>query len=412
MKQEKFSVLALFDYNSFTGYATVSKNLLKHWRAEFGDRMNIDIVAINYFGDDYKEDANTRVISAKLKDVVKDDFGRHVFLSTLRQNDYELIFILQDLGVVVPIIKHLKNIKEEKRKNNQKQFKSIFYFPVDFALTPNLGVGLEFFDFLATYTEYGRTHAIRVCPAIKPKLSVIPHGNNLSNFRPLAEQDKIKFREEYFGANSKKFIISSVNRNQPRKDIPNTIFGFIEYKENYNKESFLYLHMNPKDPMGWNLKTILSQTPLIENVDYMFPSEEDYNKGASVEKMNNIYNASDVFLSTATGGGWELTVTEAMATKLPVIIPKHTSFEYLAGPNSERAYLLESLYPFVSTVDNIIRLQTDIYEIAETLDIVKKDLDEKNIKVQNKIDMAYKFIESLEWRDIAKKFSEKIKGLI
>lgn len=408
---QKFKILALFDYNCYTGFATVSKNITKHWKATFGDSMQLDIVGINYFGADYQEDANTRIISAKLKDVANDDFGRHVFLSTLRQNDYDLIFILQDLGIVVPMIKLLKEIKEDKRKNNRKQFKSIFYFPVDFALTPNLGVGLEFFDSLATYTEFGRMHALRVCPGIRQKLAVVPHGNNNENFYPLPVTEAKKFRQEFFGQNADKFIVSSINRNQPRKDIPNTIFGFLEYKENYNQNTFLYLHMNPKDPMGWNLRTIFSQTPLKEGVDFMFPSEEEYNKGADVDKMNKIYNSSDVFLSTATGGGWELTVTEAMATKLPVIIPKHTSFETLAGPRAERAYLLESLYPFVSTVDNIIRLQTDIYEIAEKIHEVKTDIDKQSPTLNKKVESAYNFVESLNWREIAKKFSDKIKSL-
>ena len=408
---QKFNILALFDYNCFTGFATVSKNITKHWKSTFGDAMQLDIVGINYFGADYQEDANTRIISAKLKDVANDDFGRHVFLSTLRQNDYDLIFILQDLGIVVPMVKLLKEIKEDKRKNNRKQFKSIFYFPVDFALTPNLGVGLEFFDSLATYTEFGRMHALRVCPGIRQKLAVVPHGNNNENFYPLPDTEAKKFRQEFFGQNADKFIVSSINRNQPRKDIPNTIFGFLEYKENYNQNTFLYLHMNPKDPMGWNLRTIFSQTPLKEGVDFMFPTEEEYNKGADVDKMNKIYNSSDVFLSTATGGGWELTVTEAMATKLPVIIPKHTSFETLAGPQGDRAYLLESLYPFVSTVDNIIRLQTDIYEIAEKIHEVKTDIDNRSPTLHKKLESAYNFVESLNWREIAKKFSDKIKSL-
>lgn len=407
-----FRVLALFDYNSFTGYATVSKNLVQNWRKTFGDLMKLDIVAINYFGDDYKEDDNTRVISAKKKDIASDDFGRHVFLATLRKDNYDLIFILQDLGVVVPIIKVLKDIKEEKRKSNLKQFKSIFYFPVDFALTPVLGRGLDFFDYLATYTEYGRIHATRVCPAIKGKLSVIPHGNNPDSFYPINKEQKDKFRKEYFKENADKYIITSVNRNQSRKDIPTLIFGFIEYKENYNKDCLLYLHMNPVDPMGWKLRTILDQTQLKENIDYMFPPEDDYNKGADVSKLNNIYNCSDVFITTATGGGWELTVTEAMATKTPVIIPKHTSFEHLGGQKGERAYFMESLYPTVSTVDNIIRLQCDLYEISEKLYEVKKDMDTNSDILNRKVENAYKFVSELSWNKIAKTFSEQIKRLV
>jgi glycosyltransferase involved in cell wall biosynthesis len=169
--------------------------------------------------------------------------------------------------------------------------------------------------------------------------------------------------------------------------------------------------MNPKDPMGWDLRTILKQTPMQEGVDYMFPPEEDYNKGADIPKLNSIYNSIDVFLSTATGGGWELTVTEAMSARKPVIIPKHTSLEHLGGENGERAYFLETLYPVVAMVDNIIRFQSDLYEIAETINEVKSHIDTDSETLKLKIEKAFSFVDSLDWKDIAKTFAEEIKRL-
>jgi glycosyltransferase involved in cell wall biosynthesis len=411
MTRKPFRILALFDYNSFTGFATVSKNLVKNWQRTFGDAMKLDIVAVNYFGQDYSETDNIRVISAKRRDVAEDDFGRYVFMRSIMDIDYDLIFMLQDLGVVVPTIPHIKKLWEDKKNGNRKQFKSILYFPVDFSLTPNLTVGLEFFDVLATYTDYGKNHVLRLRPDLKPKVKVVPHGNNMENFYPVPSEEALSFRKEYFKENSDKFIIGCINRNQSRKDIPTTIFGFLEYWEEHNKNSFLYLHMNPKDPMGWNLKTILSQTPLREGIDYGFPPEEDYNKGTDVPKLNLIYNSLDCFLSTATGGGWELTVTEAMSAKKPVVIPKHTSFEHLGGNNGERAYFLETLYPIVAMVDNIIRFQCDLYEISDVLHQVYLDKTSRAIDQTLKIEKAYNFVESHDWKEISKSFSDDIKRL-
>jgi glycosyltransferase involved in cell wall biosynthesis len=411
MTRKPFRILALFDYNSFTGFATVSKNLVKNWQRTFGDAMKLDIVAVNYFGEDYSEGDNIRVISAKRRDVAEDDFGRYVFMRSIMDIDYDLIFILQDLGVVVPTIPHIKKLWEDKKNGNRKQFKSILYFPVDFSLTPNLVVGLEFFDVLATYTDYGKNHVLRLRPDLKPKVKVVPHGNNMENFYPVPSEEAQSFRKEYFKENADKFIIGCINRNQSRKDIPTTIFGFLEYWEEHNKNSFLYLHMNPKDPMGWNLKTILAQTPLKEGVDYGFPPVEDYNKGSDVSKLNLIYNSLDCFLSTATGGGWELTVTEAMSAKKPVVIPKHTSFEHLGGQNAERAYFLETLYPIVAMVDNIIRFQCDLYEISDVLHQVYLDKTSRAIDQTLKIEKAYKFVESHDWKEISKMFSDDIKRL-
>jgi glycosyltransferase involved in cell wall biosynthesis len=410
--QKPFRILALFDYNSFTGFSTVSKNLVSNWKKIFGERMFLDIVAVNYFGDGYSEGPNIRVVSAKKNDIAKDDFGRYVFMRSLLDVDYDVIFILQDLGVVVPMIPHIKKIKDDRKKENKKQFKSILYFPIDFNLTPNLGVGLEFFDSLATFTDFGKQNINRLRPDLKAKVRVIPHGNNMENFNVMPESEVAAFRKSYFGDNADKFIIGNVNRNQPRKDIPNTIFGFLEYWETYNKNSFLYLHMNPKDPMGWHLRTILAQTPLREGIDFMFPPKDDYEKGADVSKLNLIYNSLDVFLSTATGGGWELTVTEAMSARKPVVIPNHTSFQYLGGQNGERAYFLNTLYPSASTIDNVIRFQSDLYEVAETLNYLYNDIQNNSPELALKIDNAYKFIEKHKWEDIAKTFSEEIKKLV
>jgi glycosyltransferase involved in cell wall biosynthesis len=405
------TILCLFDYKTYTGFATVSKNLIDNWIAHYGDKVQIDIIGVNYFGEDYNEYPNVRVVSGKVKDVANDDFGRYALLRSLRAKDYDLVFILQDLGVIIPCVKFLKEIKKEKEVSRRKVFKSIFYFPVDFALTPNLVQGIDFFDYLATYTKYGRSQVLRLVPKVEKKLHIIPHGNNKKDFYPLTKEEKSKFRQEYFGDNSNKFIVTNINRNQPRKDIPNTIFGFLEYWSEYNKESFLYLHMNPKDPMGWDVKSILMQTPLVEGRDYMFPKDDFTTKATSVKDMNNIYNSCDVYLTTATGGGWELSVTESMATKLPVILPNHTSLGELCN-NGERGYLLQSLYPCVAIVDSVIRFQSDLYEIAETLDEVKKDIDAKSNKLINKVELAYAFIDELSWEGISKTFIKAINKLV
>jgi glycosyltransferase involved in cell wall biosynthesis len=404
-------MLCLWDYNTFTGFATVSKNLVQSIVKHYGNKIKIDICAINYFGEDYKESENVHVISAKKKDIAEDDFGRYVFMASLRNTDYDIIFILQDLGVIVPTIKFLKDIKKEKEIAKKKVFKSIFYFPVDFALTPNLGKDLEFFDFLATYTNYGKSHVIRINKKVEKKLHVIPHGNNMDDFHPLSKDEITTFRKEYFGKNADKFIVTNINRNQSRKDIPTTIFGFLEYWDEYNKNSFLYLHCDPKDPMGWNIRTILAQTPLREGVDFMLPPEGEMSKGASVEKLNKIYNASDVFLTTATGGGWELSVTEAMACKLPVIIPNHTSLCEL-GKNGERAYMLNTLYPIVAMVDNVIRFQSDLYEIAETIDIVRCNMKTNSFVHTDRIEKAFEFVSELKWEGITKTFIKVMRNLL
>jgi glycosyltransferase involved in cell wall biosynthesis len=411
MSQKQFRVLALFDYNSFTGFATVSQNLVREWKKILGQSMKLNIVGINYFGEDYIEGDNVRVISAEKNDVRKDPFGRYVFLSNLLRNDYELIFILQDIAIVKSMLPELAKIKEAKKQANQKQFKSLFYFPVDFELNPEMVKGLEFFDYLATYTEWGRDMIYQNRPELKGKIQVVPHGNNPKHFFPLPEDERRAFRKSYFGEeNADKFIIGNINRNQPRKDIPSTILGFEQYWRHENKNSFLYLHMNPIDPMGWKLRRILKQTSLIEGKDFMFPSEDDYNKGADVEKLNHIYNSLDLYITTATGEGWGLSVTEAMACKIPVLAPKHTSLDEILD-SGRRGYLLTELNPVVAVMDNVIRKQVSLWEVSSMLRDINLEINQTTETHQSKIDAAYKFVQSLNWHDIAKRFANEMKRL-
>jgi glycosyltransferase involved in cell wall biosynthesis len=169
--------------------------------------------------------------------------------------------------------------------------------------------------------------------------------------------------------------------------------------------------MHPEDPMGWNLKTILRQTVLQEGRDYMFLPEHYRAEGVPVDTLSGIYNASDVFLTTATGGGWELTVTEAMACGVPVIMPKHTSHLELGGPNGERCWFLETLYPTVAMVDNIIRYQCDMFEIAEKLDEVYREVEEAPTGVTTKQKKASEYVEKLSWGEFSHRFAEHIKRL-
>ncbi len=309
MNIKKKRVLLLMDYISRTGFGTVSKNIVPELKKHFGDSMHMDIIAINYFGAAFWEDANTYVIPAKASDGNDDDYGRFTFLKVLNDADYDGVFICQDLGIILPFIEVMEHIKKEKKEKNKKVFKSIYYFPVDCHLISALTDKLEFFDIIVTYTEFARKEVLKHRPELKGKIKVILHGNNSKDFFPLSQEERLKFRKEFFGENADKFIVTAVNRNQPRKDIPNTIFGFIEARKQWSPDlpkPFLYLNLHSHDAHGWDIRAIMLQTDLVEDVDYKLMPKEFEEQGVETSFLNNIYNASDVYISTTLGEGFGL----------------------------------------------------------------------------------------------------------
>lgn len=400
----KIHILCLFDYQCTTGFATVSHNVVRELKKKYGERLYLDILAINYFGEGTEPDERTRIYPAAMLlagTPQQDAFGRGAFLGLLQETDFDGIFIIQDYGAILPMAPLLKDIKDKKRKAGRKTFKSIFYFPVDHTPVPDSFENFDAFDKIVTYTEYGRSEILKLRPELRSRLEVVLHGTNPKNFYPLSPERISRFRQDYFGKNAGKTIITNVNRNQPRKDIPTTIWSFQEYQQQYNSNSLLYLHMTPKDEMGWDLKRILKQTRLKEGIDYLLPDEQMYDAGASMETLNAIYNASDIFLTSTTGEGWGLTITEAMACRCPVVAPNHTSIIEI-GKNGERLFTLENFYPYVSRYDNSVRLQCDYLEAAERLN----DACTNREVTKAKVEAAYQFTQSITWEAICRRWSD------
>lgn len=409
-------ILCLFDYMCNTGFGMVSKNIVRELKKHFGKNIDLDIFAINYFGETFDEDDNVHVCSAQGNDPAGEKFGQVGFMRQLTTKDYDGVFIIQDLNAVTASLKggsmvdYVWVVRDKKKNSGGKKFKSMFYFPVDCPLLDIQVKGLEFFDKIVTYTEFGKKEVLKTRPELKDKLGIVVHGNNNKEYYPLPEQEIIDFRRAFFGEVEpySRFIVSNVNRNQPRKDIPNTIFGFIEAKENWPADlpkPLLYLHMNPDDSEGHNLRLMMDQTSLIEREDYLFCPNSIKKEGATDELMNQVYNASDVYLTTTTGEGWGLGITNAMSTKTPVIATNYSSIPEMTD-YGKRAWLLESLYPHCSVVGSMIRVQTDLYEVADKIIEVATAARDNTQEYQNKIDAAYKYVLSLDWQIICKQWAK------
>ena len=382
----KNKMLMLADWHcASSGFGTVTKGLLPEFRKAFKE---IIFVAINYYGEEYK-DGNITVVPAKTyfvplnKPENQDPFGKHSFLYILSQdNQIDFVFIMQDVSIGIELISVMRTLRLHRLNNNKKSFKSCFYFPIDGSIEKSLFNEIDFFDLLVTYNQYSKNEVLKHRPELFKKIKVIPHGTNTTDFFPMDKEEVLEFRNGYFGNNSDKVIITTINRNQPRKAIGDTILAFIEAKNmwqsaayNGGNKLFLYLHMMDSDfhMCGYDLRKIFSQTDLVENVDYKIADQYFFTQlnGADISILRGIYNASDVFVTNTTGEGYGLTVIESMACRLPVVAPNHTSLVEIGG-NGKRMYAMEELEPFINQFDSLIRLRANIEETAEKIVLAVK----------------------------------------
>jgi len=394
--QNKIKVLAYCDSpTAATGFGTVSRNIFE---ALYNTgRYDIDILGINYWGDPHNFPYRIWPTGTNQQ---KDPYGRQKVVNMIPQMDFDLLFFLQDtfiLDFLPTLMPHLKS-------KRQKPFKSIVYYPIDSILKPEWGKNIDVIDTLVAYCEFNRQETLKVLPDRKD-IEVISHGVNTKDYFPLTNNEIKAFRNQYFGPQADKFIITNLNRNQQRKDIPRTLIAFKKFRE-IVPDSILYLHMAMKD-QGWNLPEICKNMGLDISKDVIFPQNFGPNQGYPVQIVNALYNVSDVIISTTTGEGFGLSWIESMAAKTPIIMPNNTAMtEFIT---EDKGYLVKSgtngsLFTILPHDNEVLRPLVDVDDLVDKLVDVYTNREEATKKAEN----AYKWVvEEMDWqKGIARQWVE------
>ncbi len=366
-----------------TGFGQVSRNILP--ALHNSGRYEVDILGINYWGDPHGYPFKIWPMAVNSD---RDPYGRKRLSQHLHDPslEYDFLFFLQDTFILDFIPEMLGNLKKAG-----KNFKSVYYYPIDGIPKEAWIKAANSVDFPVTYSQFGKEQSIKILPEIGERLRVVPHGVNPKIFFPVPKDQVKSFREQYFGPLADKFIITNVNRNQQRKDIPATIRAFMEFRKE-KPDSVLYLHMAAQD-QGWNLPEVINSFGLSVREDVILPQKFTPSTGFPLEVLNLLYNASDCIVSTTVGEGWGLSWTEAMACKIPVVYPTNTCLgEYITE---------ETGFPFRSggDVDHITILPHDnevprptshIYDMVKQMLMVYDNKEE----VARRVDNAYKMVHS------------------
>ena len=402
----EIKVLMLCDFACTTGFAQVAHNIVEQLFKEKELSYKIDIIAINYFGDPNKWQKyypQIRLFPAMVNDKNKDPFGRQKYLDFYMTGDYDLTFILQDTFNLIDLchVRQTGNINLSKDK--KKVPKLILYFPIDSSPKKRwVNDVIATADQSIVYTKYGYEEVLKVNEKMT-HLLISPHGTNIDHFNVINESETKQFRQEYYpNASQNKFLITNVNRNQHRKDLPSTLKGYKLYRDRYNTNSFLYLHCMNKD-VGHDLHDIAQQLGLRKDIDYMIPE-----KMTDLKTINLIYNSSDCVVTTTHGEGWGLSITEAMATKTPVIAHNVTSVPEIFD-GSKRGWPVNSNGTVFNILDNNReRPQIDIEHFAQVIDEVRLKADENDFNTR--INNAYEYVKENTWDKLGKFWRDTFKS--
>jgi glycosyltransferase involved in cell wall biosynthesis len=408
-------ILAYMDFDSPTGFATVSHNVLDRltpWLIE--NKIKVDVAALNY-GDKpharYNQ-AITIVNPMAFADNAEDYYWRDGILKLLSNGDYDLFWAMNDVPVIGPMADFIKQSQIKREFYNRKPFKTILYTPIDSVPFARYFNNLNFFDEIVTYTEYGKRMALDAFYKSNKnvitdvKFDIIAHGTDKETFKKLNKKKELR---QKYDLPEDAFIYGNFNSNSPRKDFGTTLIAFSYLKKQRpDINPVLYLHTEPNDDQGIKMYVACERLDLKPGKDVFFPlADKHKRKKYSTKEINELYNCLDVFVTSTTAEGWGLTVTEAMACELPIVCGLHTSLNEITD-NGELVYAVKNIYEHIQI--------EDAENIREVLD--PKETAQRMIEAYEdcKLDIAKTFyshkMEEYDWDKIAEQWKEKFKKIL
>lgn len=298
-----------------TGFGVVIRNIFTNLTGEF----DVKIVGINYNG--YPHNLTDLKIYPACNPLFVgggiDYYGREHLKKWVQHEDFDIFFMLNDAWLLRDFMPEVVQIIRSKGKN----IPIVCYFPIDADETEGM-----WFDWLmdvevpVTYTNFAADVIKRIFPALSMRLKVIPHGADVDTFRPIPRGSDPRVNH-YRTLVGDEFAFINVNKNQVRKNIPGCIEGMREYQRLIDNGDTLVLHMNEEEQMGYHIRLIANGLGFEKkNTIRVSPARMDE------ENLNAMYNACHATMTTSTGEGWGLSISESICAGIPVIAPKHTAF--------------------------------------------------------------------------------------
>ena len=364
------------DPNGSTGYSRQARNIL----SKLSQHFNIACIGINKMDDNpnnpFTDDRMPfKVFRANIQGLPNDQEGRNLIQSIFPKLNPDVLFVIGDIWSFRGWF--CQWLEQMQFRYN---FKTIGFYSTEYPLNDEDIDILRATDYPVTHSKWGlgfeNGAGYDEIKKIIPKLTYIPDTVDSSIFYPQTE-DQIKLDRISVGMKSDYFIISNINRNQPRKDLITTIKVFKRIKREIPNAK-LYLHTAAIDKWLEGEAINLIQCCQLEGLtvgnnfdsDVSFPINFTPHYGWPDKILNRIYNCSDLIISTSLSEGFGVTPVEALFCQKPILIPGHTGFSNICettGIAPIRHYAINDgkvapVHVYKTDEDDLVNRIIEVYE--------------------------------------------------
>jgi D-inositol-3-phosphate glycosyltransferase len=382
-----------------SGFTRVLASVL----SRLASKYDIHYIGMGYKGQPIHEDGFT-VHPCNLRG--GDVFGAYQGQEFARERRATAVLLLNDLWMLKNYMNALRPVREELGT------RVVAYSPIDGRLPdPSLMAPFDAVDRFVTYTAFGQREMSAAVAQLTEagarfafdRIDVIAHGVDVEAFRPLGSRRDVR-RQLFAGrADAREleegFIVLNANRPVARKRVDLTIEGFARFARGKPGNVRLCLHhaiLLPGEREridGW-----IDAAGIRDRV--ILSADLARNGITSDDRLNLIYNACDVGLTTTMGEGWGLVSVEHGATGAAQIVPRHSACEEIW---EGAALLLDPIERGVPEEFSPLELAAVSAEhVAEALERLYRDVELRRTLSRAAFDVARR--PAYSWDRIAQQF--------
>lgn len=157
------------------------------------------------------------------------------------------------------------------------------------------------------------------------RVHYIPNCVSTETFHPLSIKEKLRARHE-FNLKNNDFVVLSVGQTQPRKGL----YDFIELAEDNPDVQFIWAG-------GFTFGRLTAEHRKIKRAIQKCPPNLHFIGVVERSRMNELYNACDMYVSVSYNELFPMTILEAASVGLPILVRDLDLYEPILGRDVLRA---------------------------------------------------------------------------